>query len=103
MTDEQHNHCARLVADFAVAFTDKYKAGQAEHGGNLWQKDPVKMARAAKEEVLDQWAYIDILEKNIIEMRSRIERALNEFDSGRSTHDMALNMAGILRGEGGQR
>ena len=74
MTEEQENHCARLVADFAVAFTDKYRTGQEEHGGNLWEKDPAKMVKEAKAEVLDQWAYLDNLERNIAKMQARIAK-----------------------------
>jgi len=54
-----------LVEKFREMHTKKYEAGQEEHGGNLWQKDLMWVIQAAKEEVIDQWAYLDVIERQV--------------------------------------
>jgi hypothetical protein len=65
MTPEQTTHMLQLNAEFSNLFKDKYRAGQEEHGGDLWNKDPLLMCIAAKEEVADQWAYISVIEETL--------------------------------------
>lgn len=43
--------------------SEKFDIGKKQHGGNLWEKkDLISMA---KDEVIDQWFYLDSLEKQI--------------------------------------
>jgi uncharacterized coiled-coil protein SlyX len=65
MTPAQKDHMNTLVEKFREMHTKKYEAGQEEHGGNLWQKDLMWVIQAAKEEVIDQWAYLDVIERQV--------------------------------------
>ncbi len=56
MTDEQEAHLKRLKKTIADDFDAKYRAGQHEHGGNLWQKPG--LLEAAISEALDELAYL---------------------------------------------
>ena len=38
MTADQRAHLQRILDSFTHDATTKYATGQAEHGGNLWQK-----------------------------------------------------------------
>ena len=65
MTPEQEAHLKGLTDRF-VSFVDrKYRAGQKEHGGDLWKKKDI--IGMAKEEVADLWVYLDTLEQQINE------------------------------------
>lgn len=61
MTDDQESHLARLKAEIAADIDAKYRAGQAHHGGNLWQKPG--LLEMAIEEVLDLAAYLYALKE----------------------------------------
>ena len=56
MDDQHHAHLARIIAHFEADVAAKYEAGQAEHGGNLWEKPG--MIEHAIEEVLDLAVYL---------------------------------------------
>lgn len=56
MTDEQEAHLARVKARFSADLDAKYRDGQAEHGGNLWEK-PGALEQAYAE-VLDLATYL---------------------------------------------
>lgn len=56
MTPEQDAHLERVVADVSADIRAKYEAGQADHGGNLWEKPG--MLEAAISEVLDLCVYL---------------------------------------------
>lgn len=48
------------------AFREKSDRGQREHGGSIWEKP--SMLRHAREEVLDLWAYVDVMEYQLQRM-----------------------------------
>lgn len=55
--DAQHEaHLGRIIKQFSDEVSAKYRKGQAEHGGNLWQKPG--MLDYAIEEALDQVVYL---------------------------------------------
>lgn len=56
MTIEQEEHMYRVEDEFRILLRNKYKAGQAEHGGNLWEKPG--MIDMALEEVVDLAVYL---------------------------------------------
>lgn len=56
MTAEQEAHLARVKARFSADLDAKYRAGQEEHGGDLWLK-PGALENAYAE-VLDLAVYI---------------------------------------------
>lgn len=43
--------------------TIKFFAGSAQHGGKLWEKKD--LIKKAKDECIDQWFYLDALEKQL--------------------------------------
>lgn len=54
MTEAQDNHLARILIDIANQLGEKYEKGQAEHGGNLWDRD---VSQDIIEEGLDLLTY----------------------------------------------
>lgn len=56
MTAAHEAHLARLKAEFIADLDAKYRAGQDEHGGNLWEKRG--MLAHAIEEAIDQVVYL---------------------------------------------
>jgi len=59
MTSEQEAHLSRVKARFTADLDAKYRAGQMEHGGNLWEK-PGALEQAYAE-VLDLATYLLVL------------------------------------------
>jgi len=68
MTPEQEAHLTKILEQFKNDCSKKYRNGQAEHGGNLWNK--VGIIDMAIEEALDLYVYLvtlkDQLENDII-------------------------------------
>ena len=62
MTLEQESHLSHLKRDFCRWVDKKYRAGQKEHGGNLWQKDVTKNAI---DEAIDMVVYLLTLQEQI--------------------------------------
>ena len=56
MTPEHEAHLAHLKAEFTKDLDAKYRAGQEEHGGNLWAKPG--MLEHAIEEAIDLVVYL---------------------------------------------
>jgi phage terminase large subunit GpA-like protein len=66
MTKPQELHLERIKERGLALLDAKYRAGQREHGGNLWQKP---MVRNIMEESLDLLVYTLTLEQQMEEMR----------------------------------
>lgn len=62
MTSEQSAHLEELLRTFRDLASAKYKAGQREHGGNLWDKPVLPMLI---EECLDLPIYALTLQNQI--------------------------------------
>ena len=56
MNKPQEKHLKQLKDSFTSALDKKYRAGQKEHTGNLWD-NPALLAEA-EQEVIDLWSYI---------------------------------------------
>ena len=57
LMDPEHTaHLARILKQFSADASAKYSAGQAEHGGNLWEKPG--MLDHAIEEAIDLVVYL---------------------------------------------
>jgi hypothetical protein len=67
MTLAQEMHLKSIKESFALAVDAKYRAGQAEHGGNLFEMDTMDLIRNLKEEAIDLWTYACTLEDQLIE------------------------------------
>lgn len=66
MTVAQEKHLKRLKERFAALLDAKYRAGQSEHGGNLWRK---RMLPNIVEETLDLAAYTLTMEQQVEEIK----------------------------------
>ena len=67
MTQKQIDHLAQALAEFDVKATNKYVAGVKEHGGNLWDNDPLWLVDQAMQECIDQWMYLKTLRDKLIQ------------------------------------
>ncbi len=56
MDAPNEQHLKRIVSEFSLDLEAKYRAGQEEHGGDLWTKPG--MLSHAIEEVLDMVVYL---------------------------------------------
>lgn len=65
MTEEQEKHLQFIKDEFCEAVDKKYRAGQAEHGGDLWLKRGI--LDMALEECIDFWVYIRTLKQQLDE------------------------------------
>lgn len=65
---DQQAHLTRILDRFAADAAAKYEAGQAEHGGNLWEKPG--MLECALSEAIDLVIYL----YTAIEQRDRGRR-----------------------------
>jgi hypothetical protein len=63
MAPEHEAHLQRVLTRFTRALSQKYRAGQREHGGNLWTKRG--MLDRAIEEAIDQAIYLMTLREQI--------------------------------------
>lgn len=58
MDQEQERHLAGIIEIFTLEAGKKYRKGQAEHQGNLWDVPPIQLLDMAIEETLDQYIYL---------------------------------------------
>lgn len=65
MTQEQEKHLQYIKDTFCTSVDTKYRAGQEEHGGDLWAKRNV--IDFAIEEALDLVTYLVTVKKQIEE------------------------------------
>lgn len=65
MTPEQEQHLEEILVKFADLTVKKYKKGQEEHGGNLWEKDTLFLLDAAIDEAIDQVVYLLTLRRKL--------------------------------------
>jgi hypothetical protein len=65
VTPEQEAHLGRLKTTFSLVCERKYRKGQQEHGGDLWQKSELELVDDAIDEVIDQWVYLSTLREKL--------------------------------------
>jgi len=70
MTEAQEQHLARLKEAFSLFVDGKYRRGQAEHGGNLFDLSALELLNAAIDETVDQFTYLQTLKDRLLEHRS---------------------------------
>lgn len=66
MTPEHERHMEQQIERFSRQARVKYKGGQQEHGGCLWAFSKLSLVREAKQEVIDQWFFLDELERQLL-------------------------------------
>ena len=65
MTAKHEEHLKRLKDQFTAELDEKYRKGQQEHGGNIWEK--AGMLDHAIEEAIDQVVYLYTLRDQLKE------------------------------------
>ena len=65
MTHAQESHLARVKADFVSLVDSKYRAGAAEHGGELLALPDLSILDFAIEEAVDQVVYLLSLKEKL--------------------------------------
>lgn len=71
MTKEQEAHLLKIKQTFDKEVDKKYREGQKEHGGNLYEMLPEKLLDNAIDEALDLVVYLVTLRESIIVNRMR--------------------------------
>ena len=66
MTQDQEAHLARVKAEFIALVDAKYRAGAAEHGGELLALPDLSILNLAIEEAVDQVAYLLSLKEKLV-------------------------------------
>ena len=58
MTEKSEAHLSRLLAELGLLVSDKYRAGAAEHGGDLTDMPVGKLIDEAIQENIDSLVYL---------------------------------------------
>jgi hypothetical protein len=58
MTEKQEKHLQEIKDNFSNLCDTKYRKGQAEHGGNLFDMSPMQLLDNAIDEAIDQVVYL---------------------------------------------
>jgi|TARA_R110000744_G_scaffold25205_5_gene62703 hypothetical protein len=75
MTLAQEDHLSSILDAVRDQIDRKYRAGQAEHGGNLWERVP--LVEDLIEEALDQITYALTLKSQQARVKTLLEEARN--------------------------
>ena len=69
MTPQQEKHLQSIKTDFSKLVDAKYRAGQEEHGGDLFDKPLLELVDNSIDEAVDQVVYLLTLRNKILSMR----------------------------------
>jgi hypothetical protein len=70
MTKDQELHLGRVLEMFELKADEKYRNGQKEHGGNMWEMGMVELIENAMDEAIDQWVYLYTIYEQLIGTKS---------------------------------
>lgn len=70
MTNQQEIHLNKIKQDFSNEVDTKYRRGQEEHGGNLFEKDCIP---ALGEEVIDLVTYFNVVREHHEEVKTAVQ------------------------------
>ena len=79
MTPEQEQHLAAIQAAFKEQCEAKYRKGQQEHGGNLWERRTVN---DLEPEIVDAWTYMQCIKADFRRINQFAVLAQMAIDSG---------------------
>lgn len=79
MTPDQHAHLDKITEDFTSALRTKYIRGQAEHGGNLWDRGCVN---ELGDEIVDLVTYYHCIKYNLAQIQKEITFAREHVSKG---------------------
>ena len=68
MTPEQEKHLQNIKEGFSSLVDPKYRKGQKEHGGNLFDKNLTALLDMALEEAIDQFVYLYSIKLKLAEV-----------------------------------
>jgi len=85
MKKSQEKHLQRIKDQFIQLADQKYRAGQKEHGGDLWTMGLKQLINNLKDEIVDAFTYLQTLEDNLNELEDIINRVKK--DEGRVVED----------------
>ena len=91
MTPAQESHLRDIKSSFEASVDAKYRKGQAEHGGNLWDRNTLS---DIKDEAVDLFTYIC----TAIEKYNKICLVVHNWRSGHVKPDDALKQLEVLLG-----
>ena len=66
MEPGQEEHLVSIISSFLTQVNAKYRKGQAEHGGNLYDLPILTLIDNAMEEAVDQYTYLKTLRDKIV-------------------------------------
>jgi len=72
LTKKQSTHLSDICVNIQKRISDKYRNGQKEHGGDLWEKSG--MMDNALDEVADLVTYLHTLRSQLEEVRALLKR-----------------------------
>tara|TARA_R100001086_G_scaffold249732_2_gene190615 strand:+ start:929 stop:1216 length:288 start_codon:yes stop_codon:yes gene_type:complete len=75
MTLQQEDHLTNLTRTVTTQIDKKYRAGQAEHGGDLWERVP--LVEDMIEESIDQVTYALTLKQQLARVKELLDDARN--------------------------
>lgn len=65
MNQKQEGHLYQIKKEFEKLVDAKYRKGQKEHGGNLWEILPEELLDFAIDEAIDQIVYLLTLKNKL--------------------------------------
>ena len=74
MTPQQEKHLRSIKRDFSNLVDSKYRKGQEEHGGNLFEMPLLDLVDNSINEAIDQVVYLLTLRNRILCLRVKDER-----------------------------
>jgi hypothetical protein len=91
MTQAQEQHLLDIKQHFSTAVDKKYRKGQAEHGGNLWDRNTLD---DIGDEAVDLVTYIYVAK----ERDNKLRLAVHNWRSGHITNEQAKKQIGDILG-----
>jgi hypothetical protein len=94
LTTEQQGHISTLVRLASAAMFDKYRAGAAEHGGNLWDLSTSTLLDNAVSEAIDQVIYLMTLRDKVKQLQMELSKVVESATSPTSNSDKTQKLGG---------
>lgn len=66
MSPAQEAHLAKIQLEVNQRLSAKYRKGQAEHGGNLWDNPTLDVVNFAIDEAIDQLTYLLTIKEQLL-------------------------------------
>lgn len=78
MTPEQEQHLEEIHIEATQDIDSKYRKGQQEHGGDIWNKGLVSLiAKEIRHEAIDLMVYTHDLTNGLMEIQEHVEDLIN--------------------------